>query len=181
MMHELIEQELYKALEYAKSIDQDGGQRIMIQFEIDQPLLFQTVFNTFSSIIAERHQDMAHLYMDLCFDVICVYKKAFGVTPKFKDDPTWMERQVGVLDKELKPLLESRHMSEKRSQQLKEDFFSPKEGEIVQTSLVQFLNASVADFASYNNCDETTVDLTKTMLFVVVRLLNNLYSKPTLQ
>jgi len=180
-MHELTAQELYQALEYAKSIDEDSGKRMMIQFEIDQPLFFQTIFNTFSSIIAERHQDMAHLFMDLNFEVLCVYQKAFGNTPKFNDDPTWMERQAGLLDKELKPLMEGRNISEKRSRQIKADFFKPKEGEVIQTGLVQFLNESVDDFVSYNTCDAATTDLTKTMLFVVVRLFNNLYTRPTLQ
>ena len=180
-MHELTGQELYVALNHAKSIDEDRGKRMMIQFEIDQPLLFQTVFNTFSSIIAERNEDLAHLFMDLCFEVLCIYQKAFGSMPKFSDDPTWMERQAHLLDKELKPLMEGRHVSEKRSQRIKADFFKAKEGEVMQTGLVGFLNESVDDFVSYNTCDAATTELGKTMLFVVVRLFNNLYSKPTLQ
>jgi len=39
-MHELTERELYQALEYAKSIDEENGKRIMSQFEMDQPILF---------------------------------------------------------------------------------------------------------------------------------------------
>lgn len=181
MMHELIAQELYEALEYAKSIDQDKGQRMMIQFEIDQPLFFQTIFNAFASIIEQRHEEMAHLFMDLSFEVLCVYQKAFGNTPKFKDDPTWMERQALLLDKELMPLMEGKKLSEKRIERMKADFFTPKQGEIIQNGLVEFLNESVDDFVSYNACDEATIDLAKTMLFVVVRLFNNLYTKPTLQ
>lgn len=180
-MHELIAQELYQALEYAKSIDEDSGKRMMIQFEIDQPLFFQTIFNTFSSIIAGRNQDIAHVFMDLSFEVLCVYQKAFGNMPKFNDDPTWMERQAGLLDKELKPLMEGKNISEKRSQRIKEDFFRAKDGELVQVGLVQFLNESVDDFVVGNSCDTATVDLTKTMLFVVVRLFNNLYTRLTLQ
>ncbi|WP_157844974.1 hypothetical protein [Methylocucumis oryzae] len=40
-MHELNNQELYQALHYAKSLDQEAGQRILIQFQIDQPQFFQ--------------------------------------------------------------------------------------------------------------------------------------------
>ncbi len=180
-MHELIAQELYEALEYAKSIDQDRGQRMMIQFEIDQPLFFQTIFNAFASIIDQRHVEMSHLFMDLCFEVLCVYQKAFGKTPRFQDDPTWMERQALLLDKELKPLMEGKKLDEKRIERMKADFFSPKPGEIIQNGLVEFLNDSVDDFVSYNTCDAATTELTKTMLFVVVRMFNNLYTKPTLQ
>lgn len=180
-MHELIGDELYGALEYAKTMDQDSGQRMLIQFEIDQPLFFQTIFNAFSSMIAERNPDLAHFFMDLSFDVLCVYKKVFGSMPTFKDDPTWMERQAVLLDKELKPLMEGRNISEKRSKRIREDFFKPKQGEVIQTGLVEFLNESVDDFASYNDCDAATIELAKAMSFVVVRLFNNLYTKPTLQ
>lgn len=180
-MHVLYTQELYQALEYARSMDQDSGKRMMIQLEIDQPMFFQTIFNTFPSIIAERNEDMANLFMDLCFDVACVYKKVFGSMPKFKDDPTWMERQAALLDKELKPLMEGRFVNDKRSQRMKEDFFKPKAGEVQQNSLLQYLNTGADDLAEDIQCDESTLDLTKTMLFVVVRLFNNLYSKPTLQ
>ncbi len=180
-MHVLYTQELYQALEYARSMDQESGKRLMIQLEIDQPMFFQTIFKTFPSIIAERNEDMANLFMDLCFDIACVYKKVFGNLPKYKDDPTWMERQAGLLDKELKPLMEGRFINDKRSQRMKEDFFKPKPGEVQQNALLQFLNEGVDDLAADNQNDESTVDLAKTMLFVVVRLFNNLYSKPTLQ
>jgi hypothetical protein len=180
-MHELTGQDLYLALEHAKSIDQDSGKRILIQFEIDQPLFFQAVFNTFSSIIAERQPDLANLFLDLSFEVLCVYQKAFGSTPKFSTDPTWMERQAKLLDKELKPLMDNKNINDKRSQRIKADFFKVKDGETSQTALVAFLNESIDDFVSYNPSDEAAVDLSKAMLFVVVRLFNNLYSQPTLQ
>ena len=54
-MHELVERELYKALEYARTIDQDKGKHILIQFEIDQPLFSQTLFNVFPSIIDNQN------------------------------------------------------------------------------------------------------------------------------
>lgn len=82
-MHELSERELYQALEYAKSIDEANGKRIMSQFQADQPMLFQTIFGIFPALITELNQDMAHLFMDLCFDVICVYQKVFGDIQNF--------------------------------------------------------------------------------------------------
>ena len=73
-MHELIDQELYAAIRSAKTIDEEQGKRIMIQFEIDQPILFQTLFNSFASIVGERHTELSHLFMDLCFEIACVYR-----------------------------------------------------------------------------------------------------------
>jgi hypothetical protein len=175
-MYELIERELYQALEYARNVDQDTGKQMLIQCEIDQPLLFQTIFKVFPSIIAEQNEDLANHFADLCFDVIAVFKKAFGTMPKFKDDPTWMERQAMLMDADLKPLIENKRVTKKASQQMKENFTKPKEGEIIQTGLVNFLNECVDDFASYNTCNPSSIELTKTMLFVVVRLFNSLYS-----
>lgn len=180
-MHELTTQELYLALQYAKSIDEASGKKMMIEFEIDQPVFFQTVFNTFSSIIAGRHQELAHSFMDLCFDVLCVYRKAFGDMPKFSTDPNWMEKQIALLDQELKPLMEGKPLNEKRSQRMKDEFFAPKNGEIVQNGLVHFLNEAVDDFVTYNSCDAAAAEMAKAMLYVVVRLFNNLYDRPTLQ
>ena len=37
-MHELTERELYQALAYAKSIDEENGKIILDQFLVDQPL-----------------------------------------------------------------------------------------------------------------------------------------------
>lgn len=180
-MHELNSRELKQALEYAKSIDEDNAKRMMIQFEIDQPLFFQTIFHTFPTIIAERNQDLAHLFMDLCFDISGVYKKAFGNLPKFKDDPTWMERQAGLLDKELKPLMQGSHLNAKRSEQIKTDFYTPKDGEILQSGLLDFLHQSADLFLQEHDCDESTIEMFKAMLFVVVRLFTNLYTRPSLQ
>ena len=158
-MHELIERELYEALQYARSVDEETGKRLLIQFEIDQPMFSQTLFNVFPSIIdsqsdEEKYQNLAQFFADLCFDVLCVYQKVFGKMPRtFEDDPTWMEAQAMLLDKELTPLLTSNHVSEKVAKQLREDFFKPKEGEFIQTGLVNFMNMSIDDFAQESGED----------------------------
>ena len=176
-MHELTERELYHALEYAKSIDEESGKKIMSQFETDQPLLFQTIFGLFPSIIAEQNQDMAHLFMDLCFEVICVYKKAFSDTPKFIDDPTWMERQAILLDAEFQSMMQNQSMNETVRKSLQDRFVKNNENQ-VQIGLVKFLNESIDEFASYNVTRVPAIEFTQAMIFVVVRLFNSLYDKP---
>lgn len=182
-MHELIERELYEALEYARGIDEEQGKRILIQFEIDQPMFSSTLFNVFPSIIGDqsgeaKYQNLAQYFADLCFDVLCVYTKTFGKMPKFEDNTSWMESQAMLLDKELAPLLASSKINDKAAKKMREDFFKPKDGEFVQTGLVQFLNESIDEFAkeSDENYHDSMLDLSKTMLFVVVRMFNNLYT-----
>lgn len=182
-MHELIERELFEALEYARSVDEEQGKHILIQFEIDQPMFSTTIFNVFPSVIDNqsseiKYQNLAQHFADLCFDVLCVYTKAFGKMPKFEDDPLWIESQAQLLDKELAPLLASSKISDKAAKKMREDFFKPKEGEFIQTGLVEFMNMAVDDFAkdSGDEYHDSILDLTKTILFVVVRMFNNLYT-----
>ena len=134
-MHELSERELYQALEYAKRIDERNGRRIMAQFETDQPALFQTILGVFPSLVAEHNQDMAHLFMDLCFEVLCVYQKSFGDMPNFGDDPTWMERQAILLETQLQSLMQNRQPDETIP---KNRFVKYKENQ-AQAGLVKFL------------------------------------------
>ena len=176
-MHELTERELYQALEYAKSIDEENGKQIMFQFETDQPMLFQTIFGVFPTIIADQNQDMAHLFMDLCFEVICVYQKAFGDTPKYIDDPTWMERQAILLDEEFQLLMQNQGMGETIRKSLQDRFVKHNEN-LVQIGLVKFLNESIDEFASYHISRVPAIEFTQAMIFVVVRLFNSLYDNP---
>ncbi|MDD5228417.1 MAG: hypothetical protein PHN45_07055 [Methylococcales bacterium] len=182
-MHELIERELFEALEYARSVDEEMGKRILIQFEVDQPMFSQTIFSVFPSVIDNqsseiKYQNLAQHFADLCFDVLCVYTKAFGKMPNFESDPFWIESQAQLLDKELAPLLNSKHISDKTAKKMREEFFKPKEGEFIQTGLVEFMNMAVDDYAKNSGDDyhDSMLDLTKTMLFVVVRMFNNLYT-----
>lgn len=183
-MHELVERELYEALQYARSIDEETAKRILIQFEIDQPMFSTTLFSVFPSVIGdqsgeEKYRYLAHYFADLAFDVLCVYQKAFGKMPHtFEENPEWMQTQALLLDKELTPLLQSNHVSEKAAKKMREDFFKPKEGEFIQTGLVEFANMAIDDFVANSGEDyhESLVDLAKTMMFVVIRMFNNLYT-----
>ncbi|MBL1265816.1 hypothetical protein [Candidatus Methylomicrobium oryzae] len=177
-MHELTDRELYQALEYARSLDQNTGRRILEQFQLDQFALTQTIFGILPAIIAEQNQDMANLFMDLCFDVICVYQKAFGPMPLQKDmDPDWLEKQAMLLDAELQSLMTDKHMDEKVREKLQDRLRQRSLDETGQAGLVSFMNAAIDDFASENPVRVPAIKTTQTMIFVVIRLFNNLYSR----
>lgn len=176
-MHELTERELYHALEYAKSIDDDAGRKIIEQFQLDQPALAETVFYIFPSVIAEENLDMSHLFMDLCFDVLCVFQKSFGPLPSQKDmDFDWLEKQAMLLDAELQSLIADKHMDEKIRSKLQDRLLQRSLNETVQMGLVNFMNAAIDDFASENTSRVPAIKTTQTMIFIVIRLFCNLYS-----
>ncbi|MGZ4992697.1 MAG: hypothetical protein ACXV8I_04305 [Methylobacter sp.] len=176
-MHELSERELFEAIHYAKSIDQETGANIIHQFQVEQAALAETLFSIFPAFIAEQHQEMAYLFMDLCFDVLCVFQQAFGpLPPQSEMDVDWLERQAVLLDAELQALMTDRPMDEKIRSKLQDRFVRRSHEETAQTGLVNFMNAAIEDFASEDISRAPAIKITQTMMFIVIRLFSNLYS-----
>jgi hypothetical protein len=177
-MRELTEHELYQALEYAKSLDENAGRRILEQFQLDQTALAQTIFGIFPIVIAEQNQDMANLFLDLGFDVICVYQKAFGPLPSQQDmDFDWLEKQAMLLDVELQSLIADKFMDEKIRERLQDRLRQRSLDETEQMGLVSFMNAAIDDFASESPSRVPTIKTTQTMISVVIRLFDTVYSR----
>jgi len=176
-MHELTDRELYQALEYAKSIDEDTGRTIIEQFQLEQTALAQTIFGIFPDVIAEENQEMSFLFLDLCFNVLCVFQKAFGPLPSQNDmDIDWIEKQAVLLDAELQSLIKDKYMDDKIRSKLQERFLNRVIKDNPQMGLVNFMNAAIDDFASENPTRVSAIKTTQTMIFIVIRLFNNLYS-----
>lgn len=179
-MHELTDRTLYNAIAYAKSIDEDTGRKIIERFQADQPALAGTIFGIFPAVIAEKDQDMAHLFMDLCFDVICVFEHAFGALPSMSSlDPDWVEKQALLLDTELQAMMKGQSMEPKIRGKLQDRLYDRMIGETSQTGLVKFMNAAIDDFAAESDTRVPAINVTQTMIFVVIRLFCSLYSHAT--
>ncbi|MGR9116002.1 MAG: hypothetical protein ACU85E_09565 [Gammaproteobacteria bacterium] len=176
-MHELTDRELYQALEYVKSIDEETGKKILIQFEAEHTVLFRMLFNIVPMLIAEQNREMANLFMDLCFDVICVYKKAFGEPPQNSHDPNWLEKQTALLDAELQSLIPGQALDEKIRTKLQERLTKHSDEETCQRGLIKFLYEAIDDFASECPSRVPAIKITQAMILVVVRLFSNLYSR----
>ena len=141
-MRELSESELYHALEYAKSLDENAGRQIIEQFQLNQTALAQTIFGIFPNMIAEQDESMAHLFMDLCFDVICVFQKAFGPLPsQISMGMEWLEKSASLLDTELQSLMTNKPMDDKFRDKLQNRFMERVIDGNSQTGLIKFLNA----------------------------------------
>lgn len=106
---------------------------------------------------------MAHLFMDLCFDVIAVYEQVFGKVPDHRlVGNRWFEQRAERLDREMK-------MAMKQTKPSVPDHAFDQEH---QTGLVRFLHAAI-DQQTCNSKD--AVRLAKTMIFTTVQLFDALY------
>jgi len=177
IMQALTDRELYQALEYAKSIDETTGRKIMADFQTDQTMLAQMLFGIFPGIIAEQNQDMAHLFMDLCFDLLCVFQKAFGPLPAQNElDIDWLQKQAMLLDTELQAVKKNQDMDEKIRNSLQQRMISRTHDETPQSGLIAFMNAAVDDYASENPSRVPATQITQALILVAIRLFNNLYT-----
>lgn len=177
-MRELSERELYQALEYAKSVDESTGRQIIDQFQLNQTALAQTIFGVFPTVIAEQDQNMAELFMDLCFDVICVFEHAFGSLPSQESmGYDWLEKSAVLLDTELQALMSGRQMDSKIRDKLQNRFLERVIESNSQTGLVNFMNSWIDEFASENPVRVNAIRITQTMIFVVIQLFGSLYDQ----
>lgn len=176
-MRELTKHELYNAIAYAKSIDEYAGRQILDRFQLDQTALAQTIFGIFPMVIAEQDKDMSHLFMDLCFDVICVFEKAFGPLPSQSEfDIDWLEKQAVLLDTELQAMLTDNNMDTNFRNKMQNRFIQREIKDNPQPGLVKFMNMAIDDFASESPNRVNATRVTQTMIYVVIRLLSNLYN-----
>jgi hypothetical protein len=176
-MRELDGSELYQALNYAKRLDEEEVSEIIERFQLEQTALSQVVFNVFPAVIAEQNQDMSYMFLALCFDVLCVFQKAFGPLPSQEGmDFNWLEKQAMLLEAELQSLLKEREMDEKIRARLRNRFLQRSAQSSPQPVLVQFLNKAIEDFAAESPDRASAVSVTQTMIFIVVQLFDNLYN-----
>lgn len=176
-MQTLTDRELYQALEYAKSIDETTGRKIIADFQTDQAMLAQILLGIFPGIIAEQNQDMAHLFMDLCFDLLCVFQKAFGPMPAQNElDLDWLEKQAMLLNTELQAVKKNQEMDDKIRNSLQERMTSRTQDETAQPGLIAFMNEAIDDFASENPSRVPATQITQALILVAIRLFNTLYT-----
>lgn len=175
-MQELSDKQLYQAIHFAKTQDEAAGRAILESFQSDQPALAQTIFGVFPSMIAEQDQNMAHLFMDLCFDVICVFQHAFGSLPSQKDNGfAWLEKSAALLDPELQAMISSNEMDGKLRNKLQDRFVERMIDSNVQKGLVKFMEDSIDEDVKEHAVPVSAVKTAKTMIFVVVQLFCSLY------
>ncbi len=175
-MHALSDRELFLALQYAKSLDENAGRELIGRFQNEQPALAQAVFGVFPIMIGQIDQAISHCFMDLCFDVICVFEQAFGRLPAQKTiDVAWLEKQAALVDSELQALMPTGTMDPKIRDSLQDRFKQRDRDEIAQTGLVNFMHDSINVFAAENASSTEAIRIAQTMIYVVIRLLTSLY------
>jgi hypothetical protein len=160
-----------------KSLSEGEGTFILDEFESEQPEIYQAIFAELSDGIAEVNQDMANLFLDLCFDIIWVYRKAFGKPPIIEKGEEWITNSLALLDAELKSISEYVPMHDSIRKNLQGRFVKRSIESGVQTNLLEYLDLQVKKYASFKKKRKSAIQVTNNSLFVIVRLMDELYTK----
>ncbi len=175
-MRALTKSEIVSIIQEGKRLSEQDGTAILDEFEKNQPHMYQAIFGPLSDGIAEDSSDMSYLFLDLCLDIIFVYKKAFG-NPSVKErDEQWLINQTRLLDAELKSLNKDIPMNAKFRNRLNDRLVERSIEAGVQMELLQYLDEQVKNYASFKHSRQKGVQITNNLLFVVVRLMDDIYA-----
>ncbi len=149
---------------------------ILDEFQKEHPGVYRVIYGEPSDAIATINKDMANLYLELSFDVVWVFTEAFGKPPEVNNEERWVLSKLSLLDAELKSLTKEVPMSDKFRRNLQERFVKRSFGSKIQLELLQYLENEVTKYASFYKKRATASHLTTNLLFVLVRVMGDLYN-----
>jgi hypothetical protein len=172
----LSKSEIVSIVQEGKRLSEQDGTAILDEFEEKQPHLYQAIFGSLSDGIAEENLDMSYLFLDLCFDIILVYTRAFGDPSIKAKNKKWLDNKISLLDKELKSLSTETSMSAKFRNHLNDRLIERSLEAGIQMDLLRYLDERVRNYASFKRARHKGIQITNNLLFVVVRLMGDIYS-----
>jgi len=176
-MRQLTKKEIDRILARGKMLSELEITAILDEFQEEQPEIYRAVYGEPSDAIAEYNADMAGLYLELCFDIIWIYHKAFGKPPGASKGEPWVLDSLTLLDSELKSLSDAIPMEQAFRSSLQQRFVQRSIESGVQIELLQYLDQEVQQYASFKKARHSAIGVTNNFLFVVARLMDDLYGK----
>ena len=160
-MRILSKPEVFEAIKQIKTIDETEGRKILEHFAKQHVGLQQMLFGGFPQAVAAHDKELSYLFMDLCFDIICVYIKLAGDIPENIATQKWLQKTIKQIEADVK----------KNPQTSIESY------ENTQIELLEYLTLSVDQFMSENNSDPDAATAMYNLLFLVTRIFDAIYDE----
>ncbi len=148
---------------------------ILDELESKHPQVYRLIYGEPSDALAIVNKDMANLYLDLSCDVVMVFREAFGKIPEITNEEHWISKKLSLIDAELKSLTNEIPMDDKFRTNLQERFVKSSFESKIQLEVLRYLENEVVKYASFNQKRAIASHLTNSLLFVLVRLMGELY------
>lgn len=167
--------EIEKIISNGRLISEQKITAMLDELEIKHPGIYRVIYGEPSDGIALINKEMAELYIDLSFDVICFFINAFGELPVVNDEEQFVFKKLSLIDAELKSLTNEIPMNSKFRKTLQERFVQRCFEASIQLELMQYLEVKVVRYASFKKKRKKAIRITSNLLFVLVRLMGDLY------
>jgi hypothetical protein len=164
-MRILSRAEVFNAIQQTKSITEDEARVILDRFCQEQPAIQQMLFVGFPTAIETQNKQMSHLFMDLCFDIICVYAQVLGELPRNVVTPQWLHHKMTSIEEEMKA-----------QTQVDANGQIDLQGN-AQIELLEYLGLVIEDAAGKSKARQEAGGITYNLLFLVTRLFDSIYDE----
>ncbi len=154
---------------------------ILDELEKDHPGVYRVIYGEPSDAIAIMNKDMADLYLNLSFDIVWVFKEQFGKPPEVHDEERWVLTKLSLIDAELKSITKQVPMNDRIRRNLQERFVKNSFESKIQLGLLQYIENEVMKYVSFDRKRSAASQLTTNLLFVLVRLMGDLYTLKTIK
>ena len=162
-MRILAKPEVFYAVQFAKSLEEHEAAELLTCFQDQHPIFSEALFGGFPQLIAIQDQGMAHLFMDLCFEVLCVYNRCQGSLPLNIVDEDWLQHTFADMDDEIKSL------------GAKPSSKSLPNAVTAQVVLLEYLNLAVSDYVEEHPAGKPARVAVDNFLYMVTRLFDLIY------
>jgi hypothetical protein len=164
-MRILSRAEVFHAIQYSKTLTEEQANTILERFGKEQPAIQQMVFVGLPLAIESQNVQMSHLFMDLCFEIICVYEQVLGELPANAVTPQWLHGKMASLEEEVKAQTQ---VDANGQIDLKNK---------AQIELLEYLGLAIEDFAGTSKRRQELGGVTYNLLFLVTRLFDSIYDE----
>jgi hypothetical protein len=175
-MRVLEQREIESIIARGKNAPEFEITAILDELEKVHPGVYRMIYGEPSDVIASINKDMSNLYLDISFDVIWVFRKGFGRPPEVVNDEKWTAERLTLIDAELKSLVKEIPMSDKFRRSLQERFVKSSFESKIQLELLKYIDGQVEHYASFDEARAAASQITNNLLFVLVRLVGDLYN-----
>ncbi len=172
----LSKSEIVKIIQEWKRLSEHEQDALIDEFQKNQPYMYQAIYGPLSDSIAEESLNMAHFFIHSCLDIIFVYKKTFGNPSAKGMDYQWFINKTMLLNAELTSLAQDVPMNEKFRNRLNDRLVERSIDAGLQMELFQYLDEQLENYASFKHSRQKGVQITNNLLFVFVRLLDDIYT-----
>ena len=158
-MRILSRTDVFNAIQRAKSLTEEQANEFLSKFYQNNPAIGQTFLSGFPMVIEPQSEQMSHVFMDVCFDIIYVYAQVLGELPANAVSPQWLQHKMKALENETKTQ-------------------SPVDVKNnAQIELLEYIDLVIDDAVDKSKAGQGVSSLTTNLLFLVTRLFDSIYDE----